>query len=370
MEIEKNYSILKACRFCPMCKHLCSSGNLTMHESDYPRGRGLIMYRIYKGEDFNPDYVNSLYNCFMCGCCLAGCEGNFDLPVLIKSARADIVLKKLEPGLIKNLKNNLIEKENIYGLDFEDSFTYKNESLGTPGGDIVYIAGHSVNYKHFEIAQASLDLFIKARLEFSLISREPDCGKVLSLLGYANEAKEASLKFAKKINSMKIKKLVTSDPMVLDCILNDFKAVGAEINSGVEIMHFSEFADSITKNPAISFKKYNKKITVADSEFLCKKNNRCENVRNLIKKIAPDSFVELFRNKKEAYATGEAAFYQNGSLFRGGKELVRKISNDAAILGIKTMVTLSGTAKENLTAAAKKQDIEVIDISEFLIKSL
>ncbi|MGZ5472043.1 MAG: hypothetical protein ACXWE0_10260, partial [Nitrososphaeraceae archaeon] len=115
-------------------------------------------------------------------------------------------------------------------------------------------------------------------------------------------------------------------------------------------------------------KKYNKKITIADSEFLCKKNNRCENVRKLIKKIAPDSFIELFRNKKEAYATGEAAFYQNGSLFNCGKEIVEKISNDAAMLGIKTIVTLSGTAKENLTAATK-QDIEVIDISEFLIKS-
>src|SRR4030042_5152740 len=158
MEIEKNYSILEACRFCPMCKHLCSSGNLTMHESDYPRGRGLIMYRIYKGEDFNSDYVNSLYNWFMCGSCLAGCEGNFDLPELIKSARKDIVSKKLEPDVIKNLKNNLIEKENIYGLEFEDSFTFKNEkNLSTPGSDLVYIAGHSVNYNHFEIAQASLD---------------------------------------------------------------------------------------------------------------------------------------------------------------------------------------------------------------------
>src|SRR4030066_1234579 len=174
MEIEKNYSILEACRFCPMCKHLCSSGNLTMHESDYPRGRGLIMYRIYKGEDFNSDYVNSLYNCFMCGCCLAGCEGNFDLPTLIKSARTDIVLKKLEPEVIKNLKNNLIKKENIYGGDFEDSFTYKNESLSTPGSGIIYIAGNSVNYKHFEIAQASLDFFIKAGVKFSLISKEPD----------------------------------------------------------------------------------------------------------------------------------------------------------------------------------------------------
>lgn len=366
MEIEKNYSILKSCRFCPMCKHLCPSGNLSFHESDYPRGRGLILYSVYRGENYNDGYINALYNCTMCGSCLAGCEGGFDLPELLRSARIDIVSQRIEPNTVKELKNNLLKKDNIYGLDYRDSFTYKNERLSTPGSEIVYIAGHSVNFKHFEIAQASLDFLKKAGLKFSIISKEPDCGKVLSLLGYINEAKETSLKFSKKINSMKIKKLVTSDPLVLDCILNDFKSFGAEINSDIEIMHFSDLANSIFKNLPFSFKEYKKKITIADSEFLCKKNNKCENVRNLIKKIAPHSFTELFRNKKEAYITGEAAFYQNNNLFNNGKELVKKIINDAVTLKIKTIITLSGTAKENLTDAIK-QDIEVIDISEFLI---
>ncbi len=160
MELEKNYQILKACRFCPMCKHLCSSGNLTMHESDFPRGRGLIMYSIYRVEQANEDYINSLYNCFMCGCCLAGCEGNFDLPELIRSARVDIVSQGIEPSAIKELKENQVSKGNVYGIDPGSSFTSKNKKSQNKDADILYITGASVNYNHFEIAEAAIS-FLK-----------------------------------------------------------------------------------------------------------------------------------------------------------------------------------------------------------------
>lgn len=369
MELEKNYPILKACRFCPMCRHLCSSGNLTMHESDYPRGRGLIMYSIYRGEPINEDYVNSLYNCFMCGCCLAGCEGNFDLPLLIKSAREDIVNLNLEPPIIKEFKNNLHLNGNIYGMSPDKSFTLQNKKYKNNDADVLYIAGQSVNYNHFEIAEATIKFFDKMNIKFTIIPQEPDCGKALSLMGYKNEARAAAKKFHEKISSMKVKKIVSSDSMVIDCLINDFAEFGSEINSSVEIMHFSEFAENALKESNVSFKKYDKKITIADSEFLCKKNNRCDSAGNIIKNIAAQNFTELYRNRREAYATGEAAFYQNGAVFKDGRELGEKICNDALSLGIKTIITMSGVAKENILAAGYGR-FEVYDIAEFVSDSL
>lgn len=369
MELEKNYPILKACRFCPMCKHLCSSGNLTMHESDYPRGRGLIMFSIYRGEPANEDYINALYNCFMCGCCLAGCEGNFNLPELIKSAREDIVNLSLEPKAVKELKNSLLLNGNIYGITPDKSFTLQNKKYEINNADVLYIAGPSVNYNHFEIAEAAVRFFDKTKIKFSIISDEADCGKALSLLGYRSEAKAAAKRFYEKVSELKVKKLVSSDPMVVDCLLNNFKEFGFDINSLVSIMHFSEFAEVVAKESDLSFKKFSKKITIADSEFLCKKNNRCESARNIIKNIAGENFAELFRNRKEACATGEAAFYQNGSTFRDGAALGKKICNDALKLDIKTIITMSGIAKENILAAGNGR-FEVLDIAEFISASL
>jgi len=369
MELEKNYTILKACRFCPMCKHLCSSGNLTMHESDYPRGRGLIMYSIYRGEPANADYVNALYNCFMCGCCLAGCEGNFDLPELIKSARVDIVNLNLEPAAIKELKKGLLLKGNIYGISPDKSFTLQNKKYENNDADVLYIAGQSINYNHFEIAEAAIRFFDKTKIKFSIIADEPDCGKALSLLGYKSEAKAAAKRFYEKVSAMKVKKLVSCDPMVIDCLLNDFKEFGFDINSSVKIMHFSEFAEIISKESNLTFKKFNKKITIADSEFLCKKNNICDSARSIIRNIAGKNFTELYRNRAEAYATGEAAFYQNGAVFKDGKALALKICKDALKLDIKTIITMSGVAKENITAAGDGR-FEVYDIAEFISASL
>jgi Fe-S oxidoreductase len=340
-----------------------------MHESDYPRGRGLIMYSIYRGEPINKDYVNSLYNCFMCGCCLAGCEGNFDLPRLIKSARADIVNIGMEPEAIKEIKNNLLLNGNIYGISPDNSFTLQNKNYENNDADVLYIVGPAVNYNHFEIAEAAIRFFNKINKKFTIIPSEPDCGKALALMGYVSEAKSAAKKFFEKISFLKVKKIVSSDPMVIDCLINDFAEFGFDINSSVELMHFSEFAETISKQSSLSFKKFSKKITIADSEFLCKKNNRCDSGRNIIKNIAAENFIELYRNRKEAYATGEAAFYQNGQIFKDGRALGEKICNDVLKLGIKTIVTMSGAAKENIAAAGDDR-FDVLDIAEFISASL
>ncbi|MBM3705190.1 MAG: hypothetical protein FJW66_01555, partial [Actinobacteria bacterium] len=128
MEIEKNYSILKACRFCPMCRHLCSSGNISMHESDFPRGRSLILYSVFRGEGYNRDYVNALFNCHMCGSCLAGCEGSFNLPELIRLSRMDIADEGMTPELIRKMKDNILKTENYFGENFTKSFTSGHSS--------------------------------------------------------------------------------------------------------------------------------------------------------------------------------------------------------------------------------------------------
>lgn len=104
----------------------------------------------------------------MCGCCLAGCEGNFDLPLLIKSAREDIVNLNLEPPIIKEFKNNLLLNGNIYGMSPDKSFTLQNKKYENIDADILYITGQSVNYNHFEIAEATIRFFNKMNIKFTM----------------------------------------------------------------------------------------------------------------------------------------------------------------------------------------------------------
>ena len=126
---DNNRKTILACRYCPMCRHVCSSEFISYKESDTPRGRAILLYNIYEcGKQYDHGTVDSIYNCFLCGCCLSWCqgyeEGGYNIPELIKFARRDIVCQGLEPQAIKDLKEAIIEKDNIYGINKSDSVTY------------------------------------------------------------------------------------------------------------------------------------------------------------------------------------------------------------------------------------------------------
>lgn len=373
MEIEKDYQVLKACRFCPMCKYLCSSGQLTKHESDYPRGRALILYSVFRGEKYNSDFINSIYNCIMCGCCKAGCEGNYNLPDLIRLSRNDIVNLGLEPECIKKLKEDIINSGNSFGKDKKLSFTFLNEHCLSKSdfknANVLHIFGECINYNNYEVAKAIIDLYSKLKINFSFLKEEPDTGKILSIIGYEKDAINNAKLFFHKLKNLKVEYLVTSDPLTYDCLKNDFYRWGLDLeNLNIKLIYFTDFIERVISNNNKKFKKYLKRTVVIDSEYLCKFNNMCENYRNILKEILDNFFIELPRNKKDSYATGEAAFYHNNEKFNLGELLVSKIYNDAKELEVQSLITLSTTAKENLRSLSEKDNgiIEVYDIAEFI----
>ncbi len=121
---EKNIKTLMACRYCPMCKQVCTSGNLSKFESDFPRGRALNIYSVFKGtKEYDSDIVNSIYNCFLCGVCMAHCEGEiYNIPELIKATRKDIVDLKKEPDIVQKIRKSLVENDNIFDLGKKSAF--------------------------------------------------------------------------------------------------------------------------------------------------------------------------------------------------------------------------------------------------------
>jgi Fe-S oxidoreductase len=369
MEIKKNYNILKACRFCPMCKHLCPSGNLTFHESDYPRGRGLVLYSVYRGEKYNSEYANALYNCFMCGSCLAGCEGNFDLPELIRSSRVDMASAGLEPGYIRTIKDIIMETGNIYASKTEDSFVYSHKKFINDNAQYIYIPGSGANFQRKEIAEAAVKVFKKLDIDFGLFAGDyPHCGKVLSVLGYEKEAEDAAVKTFEMLKNYRSRNIVTSDPLIYDFFKNDANRWGNNLKK-YKVMYFSELAEKIIRDKNIELKKYEKRVAVADSEYLCKKNKSCSSYRYIIIQSAGKNFIEFSRNRELAPATGEAAFYCNYGPFKQGKELVEKVLHEAKAMKLQTIITLSVPAKQNFTAD-KPDGIQIIDIAEFMASVL
>lgn len=366
---KNNTDTIMACRYCPMCRHVCSSALLSFKESDTPRGRAILLYNVYQGEKpYYADSIESIYNCFLCGCCISWCqgyeEGGYNIPDLIKFSRRDIVRQQLEPEKVKKLKRSLLANENIYGIKKHKSFT---SGICESEAGILYYLGQEVNFTNQEIARAIISIFDKLGLNYTVLKDEPESGKILSLLGYDDEAKNKATELYKRIKKTGCKVIVTSDPLAYDALKNDYPGYGLEIERGIKVKHLSEFLYDLAKEGKLKLKGVRKKVTIVDSEYFGRFNDSFETPRLLFKLIPGLELKEMQFHKEEMLATGESAFYYNNDNIDIGKKLGEKICKMAQDIKANIVITLSASAKNNIKRASNNS-FEVLDIAEFIEK--
>jgi Fe-S oxidoreductase len=359
MEINKNIDVLKSCRFCPMCRHVCPSGSISNVESDFPRGRAMILFGIHKGRaQYDEDRAEALYNCFLCGCCWAHCESHYDLPKLIKASRVDMVNLGAAPKEVYEIRDSMLEFKNPYSVKKEP---YDTQGKIKKGARYLYYMGFEVNYLDHGIADAAVKVLDYIEADYSLIENEGDCGKVFSLLGFTDDAARAAKDLFMQIKEMQPSKIIVSDPLSYDCLKNDLKLLGYSLEPDIEVLHISQV---ITQNiDKLKINMQPGKVSLVDSEYLGRFNGIYEEPRALLKRAAGDGFIELMDNKEMQLASGEAAFFFRHKKFSAGPTLAKKICDMAEEKGTLKLVTLSPTTKryinENTGCRAK-------DIAEFI----
>ncbi len=364
---KNNIVTLMACRYCPMCRHVCSSALISCKESDTPRGRAILLYNIYMGDkQYDESTVESIYNCFLCGCCWSFCEGRkeagYNIPELIKFARRDIVSLGLEPVKVKKMRESILANYNIYGVSKDVSYT---SSASEKKAAILYYLGPDVNFKNNEIAESTISVLKKAGVDYTLLKNEPPSGKVLSLLGYQKDAKDAAASLFERIKKINPKIIVTSDPLAFDAFKNDYPLYRLKLEPNIKIKYTSEFLYDIASEGKVKCKKMAKRITLADSEYFGRFNDKFDAPRKLIGLIPGIDFIDMQRNREKMLATGEAAFYFSNDSIDISKQLGEKIYNMANDVNAEIVVTLSAVAKNNIRKAADNK-LEVMDISELI----
>jgi Fe-S oxidoreductase len=359
---QNNTDTLKACRYCPMCRQSCPSEFISYRESDAPRGRAILLHGIYMGgREYDPSTVLSVYNCFLCGACKSWCSGHelggYDIPELIKFARREIVRKGIVPAGVQAIRDSLVAKDSMRDKDPTLSFT---SSAVEKAADVLYITGEGVNHDHPEIAEAFIRVLEKCQISYTLLKDEPTSGKELDLLGYQDEAMEKARQMAGRVKATGCKKIVVSDPLVVDAFRNDYPAWGLQL--GAEILHVSEYILGLVRVGVLNLNPFRSKVTLADSEYLGRFNGIYEAQREVIRASAGENYTEMQWHHEYQQSAGEAAFTFNGLPFDRGAELGKKISVKAEECGATTIVILSATAKSNITATT---GLKVMDIAEF-----
>jgi len=360
MEISKNIETLKACRFCPMCRHVCTSGNISFHESDYPRGRGLILDNILeKRMEYTSDLVQSIYNCCLCGLCWSNCEGGYMPHKLILSSRTDIAEKGMAPEAALKILESIESGKNPYG---RKSNAYKGTGKKA---DFLYFMGDYIKFSGHPIADSVINIMKKAGQEYAILEEEPTDGKIMAILGFRGKAANAAKSLKKRFKDIGAKKIVVSDPLSYDCLKNDFPGYGIDLDA--RVMHISEYLEECISKGKIKVGKVNDTVTLLDSEFLGRFNGIYKAPRKIIKAVAGSSFKEMEKNGKYSLATGEAAFLFNEKTGVMGKMIGSRLCEAVNHIDAGIAVTLSGAAKENL---GKCSNIKIFEISEFIWQNI
>ena len=367
MLIEKHFETIDACRFCFMCRHVCTVGVVSGRESDTPRGKSLILFKTLKGQiDYHPDTIETLYRCCLCGVCEAWCKAQCRPTAAVLAARADIVAQGKAPEPVQQIREHLLQTGNLFGLPPEERF----KALGVKDpfrsqAEVVYYVGCETAYGQPRIARAFLDLLQGAGVDFSLLANERSTGKPLTLLGYRDEARSMAAELAAEIQAAHPKVLVTTCPSAFDAFKTDFSDYGLDLD-GIEVLHAAQYIDRLMEQGRIVPQKPTTTVaTFLDSTYLGRTHSIYDEPRRILERFPGLTLREMAWSRELAHACGEP-----GGVFHSlhpelSRSMATRVLEEAAKTGADTLVTscpatMTLLQKSNHTNLAVRDLVEVV----------
>lgn len=261
MNINDYFDDINACRFCFMCRHLATLGNVTFKESDTPRGRALIAdkIRMDNANLKNPDYIRTFYEATLSAACRFHCVSHYNESGLVLGVRRDIVEAGSAPEKVKELAAELAQAE------------FKVEGTG----NVLY---------YLDIYSKNADLFPECK-----VISGGDTGKALEVLGFTDEAAKVFAKFKTAVESSGCKTLVTSCPASYDMMKEKLE--------GVKILHSSEYIEGRPGTGSIYY---------LDSDYLKNYQDNTVDPRKVLTDLGY-TIKPFGTNPEESYSAGEGA---------------------------------------------------------------
>ncbi|MBQ7953852.1 MAG: (Fe-S)-binding protein, partial [Clostridia bacterium] len=171
---QKTREQIESCRFCWMCHHICPIGNATGLERNTARARALGLSLVAREAiEYSEDIIANVYECALCGGCVADCTTGFDPIMFTKEAGLGAALDGKLPSYIMELLKNFQEKGNIYGKE-----TKKLPDLGK--SDTLLFLGEDARANGY--GDEAIELLKKAGESFTVLQDEPASGYSLDFL--------------------------------------------------------------------------------------------------------------------------------------------------------------------------------------------
>ena len=215
---------------------------------------------------------------------------------------------------------------------------------------MLYFRGCTAREKQTDIAKATERLLEIAGVDFHTLDDEKCCGSVLLRTGFIDEAEE---QIRKNTEILKGQTIITSCAGCYKTLKEDYE--------GLDVVHISQLLYDLIKDGKLSFSKKNLDVTYHDSCHLGRHCNVFDEPRGVIESVA--NLIEMENIRENSLCCGAGG---------GVKSAYPEIAHEMASLrigqaketGCETLVTPCPFCKLNL----ENDDIEVLDLTEFLVK--
>ena len=330
MHIDKFEEAIMNCRFCFMCRHLSTIGQVRGTEVDTPRVRAAMLFGLRNGTNSfdDADFIDALYRQELSACCRRNCVNKYDENGLALAARADVVEQGKAPEAVQKLAKKL-------------AATSAWKASGK--GKVAIFLDHTTASDKQEVA-ALAKLMKKAVGSYVTITGG-SIGKALKVLGYLAEAKAAAAKFADFLNALGVDTIVTPNPAAFDALKNDYPAWGLKLKAKVFCM------PGFLIEKKVKFAKKPGALYYLADDFM-RNYCGCECPEKLLKALKAEE--KLFgTNDEESYNCGEGAVVLDKLNPALVKELAKYVAERADNPKKDLIVTLGVYAKTQLVKYGK-----------------
>lgn len=376
MELEKVERLARLCETCPkMCRHVCTTHNVTHSEADTPNERCSIAERALLRGAFLPEEAPYMYQkCANCGLCLAWCETGIDAGEVMLAARVDLVNEGLAPAEAAAIQKNIRDEGNPHGEPSSERFAaISAEVRNLPDtAEVLYFAGCDTLYRQPEIAGAALKVFGATGVDFTMIKAgEPCCGEPLRLMGYLDDFRNSARQTAESIAASKARTVVCTCPSCLRMMKEVYASYGISMPAGVEFLHMSEYLLRLKAAGKLKFThSLEIKTTYHDPCDLGRRLEIYEPPREVLAALPGVEFQDMYFNRRDARccgAGGGLAATNLGLVIEASKTVVGMAQDVHA----RVLVTACPTCKTSFNRQTYKlDDLMTMDLVELVAAAL
>ena len=225
---------------------------------------------------------------------------------------------------------------------------------------LLYFKGCTAREKLNSISKATERILKAANVKYEILDDEKCCGSVLLRTGFLDDAIE---QMNGNLKDLEGRTILTSCAGCYKTLKEDYKKY---LSVELKVIHISQLLEQLIKENKISIKgKDNLNVTYHDSCHLGRHAGEYEAPRNVINSIS--NLVEMENIKEKSRCCGSG-----GGVKSAYGELSDSIANlrikEAEETGADLLVSACPFCKLNLSQ--NSDDLEVLDLSEFVLKHL